>query len=57
MNYGHSYSNSLYFVVIVTAGFCEVQQNWTYFGLHVSFRDEALLQQNEQGCLARLPHL
>ena len=52
-----SYSDCLDFVVVVTAGFCEVEQNWTNFGLHVGFRDEALLQQHEQRCLARLPHL
>lgn len=51
------YSNCLDFVVIVTAGFCEVQKNWTNFSLHISLGDEALLQQNKQRCLAGLSHL
>lgn len=52
-----SYSNCLDFVVVVAAWLRQLQQDRTNFGLHVGLRDEALLQQNEQRCLTRLPHL
>lgn len=42
-----THSNRLDLVIVVAAGFCEVQQNRTNFGLHVGLWDEALLQQHQ----------